>query len=348
MSSITVQKLEPELTNAYDQYFSRHPETLFYHSSKYKNFLKSLLRCDEEYLLAVDGENICGVIPLMFAEWEGKRVYNSLPFYGSNGGIVAEHDGAYEALADAYREITRRQTTLSSTIIESPFATQPANGLSGNLSDYRISQFSNIRFSANHREMILGQIDSSARRNIMKAEREGVTVAIDHSQLPRLRDMHQANMRAIGGLPKTDEFFALIPEHFVPQVDFNLYVAEKDGLIISALLLFYFNETVEYFTPAVDAEHRTLQPLSLILIQAMTDASRRGFRWWNWGGTWATQTGVHRFKKKWGAVERRYNYHVQLNDKSILEWPSEKILNTFPHFYVAPFSALKQEQNDGR
>ncbi len=76
----------------------------------------------------------------------------------------------------------------------------------------------------------------------------------------------------------------------------------------------------------------------------MADASRRGFEWWNWGGTWESQVGVYRFKKKWGADERRYDYHIQLNDASVLSWPREKILETFPNFYVAPFSALKTRE----
>ena len=115
---------------------------------------------------------------------------------------------------------------------------------------------------------------------------------------------------------------------------------------MAGLLLLYFNKTVEYITPAIDADYRSLQPLSLILVEAMTDASRRGFIWWNWGGTWNTQMGLYRFKKKWGALERGYDYYTQLNDLSILEWSREKILEAFPNFYIIPFSALKTEKHE--
>lgn len=344
MTPVRIEKLRPQLVEDYDQYVLGHPETLLYHSSKYKDFLKSLLGCEEEYLLAFDDQRICGVLPLMFAEYEGKRVYNSLPFFGSNGGIVAQHKRAHDALLDAYTEIASREKTLSSTVVENPFGSQKGNGFPSNLSDHRIGQFTDIAFPDNQREQIIARIDSSARRNILKALREGLTVELDHSQLERLRELHQANILAIGGVPKSDKFFSLIPNHFTPGRDFDLYVARKDGLIVAALLLFYFNQTVEYFTPAVDLENRTTQPLSLILIEAMTEASRRGFAWWNWGGTWTSQQGVYRFKKKWAAAERRYDYHIQLNEASVLEWPREKILKTFPNFYVAPFSALKTKE----
>ena len=49
------------------------------------------------------------------------------------------------------------------------------------------------------------------------------------------------------------------------------------------------------------------------------DAVERGYAWWNWGGTWLTQEGVLRFKRKWGARERRYRYFVKLNDRSLFD-----------------------------
>lgn len=344
VTAVRVEKLRRELAESYDQFLLSHPETLFYYCAKYKDFLKHLLGCEEEYLLAWDGQSVCGALPLMYLERDGKRVYNSLPFYGSNGGVIADSSHVRRELIEAYKELALHETTLSSTIVGNPFATEAVEGLPHNLSDQRIGQFTNIDFRANHRDEILARADSSARRNVAKATREGVAVQIDHAQLERLHEMHQANIRAIGGLPKTEKFFALIPEHFVPGQDFDLYVARKDGLVIAGLLLFYFNRTVEYITPAIDADYRALQPLSLILAQAMADASRRGYAWWNWGGTWASQDGVYRFKKKWGAEERRYDYRIQLNDASILEWPQETILQAFPNFYVAPFSALRAKE----
>lgn len=344
VASIRIEQLRPDAAEAYDRYLLGRPETLFYQGSKYREFLKALLGCREEYLLAYEGGEVCGVLPLLFAEREGQRVYNSLPYYGSNGGIVADGERAYAELLGAYSEIASRPTTASATIIESPFAARPGPAPPHDLTDYRIGQFTEIEFPSGHREEITSRIDASARRNISKAAREGVTVEVDHAQLPRLREMHRENILAIGGLPKSDDFFRLVPEHFEPGTDYDLYVARRDGLVVAGLLLFYFNRTVEYFTPAVAAEFRTYQPLSLILIEAMTAASRRGFRVWNWGGTWVTQTGVYRFKRKWAARERRYDYFTRLADASLLEWPRERLLETFPNFYVAPFSALKAKE----
>ena len=336
-----VDILRWEITEAYDRYLMGNSSSLFSYSSKYKNFLKDLLTCQEEYLVATGEADILGVLPLMYTEGEKGRVYNSLPYYGSNGGVIADNADAYQALVNSYNEIARSKTTISSTIVSNPFAQQDASHIWHNHTDYRIGQFTNISFRSNHWDEIISRIDPSARRNVSKAIREGVTVEIDSTQMEWLGKTHQDNISAIGGLPKSDRFFELAPRHFSPAQDFDLYVAKKDGVVVAGLLIFYFNQTVEYFTPAIEEQYRSVQPLALILVTAMSDASRRGFKRWNWQGTWATQTGVYRFKKKFAALERKYHYYTQLNESSMLNWPQADIISAFPNFFVVPFSALK-------
>jgi hypothetical protein len=342
-----IETLRPGLTEAYDRYLMGHSYSLLYHSSKYKDFLKNLLGCKEEYLLAIEGTDVCGVLPLMYTEGDRGRIYNSLPYYGSNGGVIVDNPVAYRALANAYSTIACSKTTISSTVVGNPFIQQGVSDLKCNYTDYRIGQFTDISWKDNPWDEFMARIDSSARRNVKKALRKGIKVEIDHTGMERLCQIHQDNIRAVGGIPKTNEFFALVPRHFTPGQDFDLYVAKKDGIMIAGLLIFYFNRTIEYFTPAITHEYRSLQPLALIVITAMVDVARRGFRWWNWGGTWASQTGVYRFKKKWAAMERKYYYYTQLNDLSILTWSRRKILSTFPDFFVVPFSQLNQgEKNE--
>lgn len=339
-----IEKLTQVLRLSYEEYLRSTDFSLFYYSSNYKNFLKKLLGCDEEYLLAIEGDTIHGILPLMYIQIDSFRVYNSLPYYGSNGGILSNNDKAHNELVNIYNEIACSKTTLSSTIITNPFNDQDSLGFVHNHIDHRIGQMTDLSSKRDDFGGLLGRIESSARRNVKKALREGITVEVDHSQLNRLREMHEQNILAIGGIPKSKEFFVLIPQYFIPVKDFDLYVAKRNGVMIGGLLIFYFNQTVEYFTPAIDDEYRSYQPLSLIIMTAMSESAKKGFRWWNWGGTWESQVGVYRFKRKWGAHERKYSYYTQLNDPSILAWPREKILNTFSNFFVVPFSSLGRQE----
>ena len=74
---------------------------------------------------------------------------------------------------------------------------------------------------------------------------------------------------------------------------------------------------------------------------AMADAAARGFKRSNWGGTWKSQEGVFRFKRKWGARARPYDYFIQLNDESLGRSTPAQLRERFGHFYVVPFDTLE-------
>jgi hypothetical protein len=338
--------LTPAASEPYDEFIRSHPASLFYHSWRYKEFLKALIGCEEEYLIARDGDTIRGALPLMRTAGE-RRIYNSLPFFGTSAGILATDEAAFADLADAYNAIATRPTTVAATIVGSQFGPRrDAELLTHNHRDARIAQLTPLPSAGTDVESaLLALFDPSARRNIGKARAQGVSVDVDPTQLPRLREMHRAGMAAIGGTPKPDRFFDLVPEHFASPEDFVLYVARRDGAVIAALLLFHLSQTVEYYMPAVDLPFRSLQPLPLLVATAMADAVRRGMRWWNWGGTWPAQTGVYRFKRKWGAVERPYAYYTQLNDDTLRAWPRERVLANWPYFFVLPFSLLSDQRS---
>jgi len=110
-----------------------------------------------------------------------------------------------------------------------------------------------------------------------------VSDTLSNATLDFLVSTHTENIQAINGTSKPRRFFELIPQFFNYGPDYKIFTAFKDGKAVAALLLFYFNKTVEYFTLVVVKRYKTYQPLSLIMFQAMQDAAQRGVEWWNWG-----------------------------------------------------------------
>jgi GNAT acetyltransferase-like protein len=338
---IAVETLSAEAEPAYRDFVARMPGALVYHSLAYRDLLVDHLGCRQEYLVATDGGDIRGVLPLLWAGGEGARVYNSLPFYGSHGSVLSQTDAAASALVAAYDERATASGTLAATMVANPFADGQPPEPAHNLTDERISQVTDLPPPPGEDDALMALIDASARRNLRKARRTGIVAATDAEQMATVAAIHRSNIEALGGLAKDASFFAAVPRHFEAGADYDVYVALLDETVVAGLLLFYFNETVEYFTPAVDHEHRSEQPLAVVLAEAMAAAARRGCRRWNWGGTWTSQDGVHRFKRKWGARESRYRYFVQVNDDALLDASPEELRARFGHFYVVPFSALR-------
>lgn len=325
----------------YQKYVESNPACMLYYSLNYRDFIKEIVGCDEEYLVVVDGDDIKGILPLMYLERNNRRVYNSLPYYGSHGGIIADTVDAEELLINKYNSIAMLDETVSSTLVGNPLSNSLPAKVLCNYSDYRIGQITDISAQGGSAtDNIMDRLESRARGSIRKAEREGIVVEKDGSQLDHLANMHDDNLKSIGGLSKSESFFRLVPKYFSENDTFNLYIAKKADDVVAALLVFYFNGTVEYYVPAVKKESRSLQPMALILIQAMSEASERGHKLWNWGGTWCSQSNVYRFKRQWGAVDYNYSYQTYLNDDSLLSFSSQKILAAYPNYYVIPFDTL--------
>jgi lipid II:glycine glycyltransferase (peptidoglycan interpeptide bridge formation enzyme) len=109
--------------------------------------------------------------------------------------------------------------------------------------------------------------------------------------------------------------------------------------------VFYFKDTVEYFTPVITHDYRHQQPLSLIIFEAMKDSINRGIKKWNWGGTWGTQEGVYRFKSRWGAKDFPYQYHIHYRPEAKLLTRNE-VMDHYAFFYYLPYDLLAPAQVD--
>ena len=325
----------------YENFLSRNRAALFFYSLKYKNFLKELLAAQDHYLIAVEKDIIYGILPLFYKDGSLGRVYNSLPFYSSYGGILTEKKEAFDLLLRSYNEKACEGQVISSNLVSNPYQEQTFDGVCHQQKQEKIAQFTYLDPEGIFRK----NIHPKTRSDYNRAARQNITIEINNSQLGILKEIHQENMNSIGIEPKCDLFFKLIGKYFEPGLDFNIYTARLDDRIIGVLLIFYFNRTVEYFVPAIDNAHRHLNPLSLIIITAMQDAVKKGCDLWHWGGASINgQENVFKFKKKWGTSEKLYFSYLHVNDQRLYLSSKDEIVKEYKNFYVVPFDQLKGNQ----
>lgn len=338
-----IQLLNTSLESKYESYILASNSGMFFYSLKYKDFLENLLKCESLYYLVVDGsDNIKGVMPIMVFKGKYGVVYNSLPFYGSHGGILASDAGAVSLLLDKFNEISSFSDTAVNMLITNPLNedyVEPNN----DFTDTRVSQITQIQYSKNISEQLLLNFHSKTRNMIRKSLKSGLDIEVDNNAFGFLEHTHKENMAAIGGMAKSSAFFSLIPQFFEADTDYKIYVAKKGRDKVAAVLLFYYKDMVEYFTPVIKSEFRALQPLSLLIYNAMIDAATKGYRLWNWGGTWLSQEGVYRFKNRFGAIDREYKYYIRLNNPKVLEASKDELAGQYPGFYTVPFNRLNND-----
>ena len=147
-----IQVLEENLFNDYDDFLLKNKNNLFYASSKYLLFLEKVLNCKSHVLIVKVDDSIIACLPLMFKDGNLGRVYNSLPFYGSNGGIISNTESATSLLIKKYNEITSEDNVASSNYIENPLNKIPLESLINyNEEDYRIGQFTPLNLDNPHK-----------------------------------------------------------------------------------------------------------------------------------------------------------------------------------------------------
>jgi hypothetical protein len=339
-------------------FLSKDAGALFYHTPHYMSLLAHYLGGTPICFCAKrnNGEWICALPAFLSKNGGWGPALNSLPYYGSNGSFVwspeveeEERKSIRRALLRAFDEFAILNGCVSSTIIGNPMDVDSMQQLDSeyafDLRDERIGQFTRLHPGfepVEATQKLLAAMEDPRPRNIKKAQKEQVQVRWSNEpiDLEWLHGTHVENITAIGGLSKDWSFFASIPEH-IPNEFWRVYIAEKDGENIAGLLLFYCNETVEYFTPATVEKHRSIQPSALVIFEAMQDAQNMGYRWWNWGGTWLSQGGVYDFKRKWGTVNLPYFYYTKILNQEVYRCSKDELTAHYKGFFVLPFSALQ-------
>lgn len=352
MNHYKITTLTDGLEEKYTEFINIKKDSFMYYSLQYRRLLTELLGDESEYLVAVDFENnVLGCLPIFYRiDPEMGMVANSLPFYGSHGGVLAEDDTIRESLLDEYIQIIKKRKCVASTIVGSPVTDYDMlykNKIHPTFIDERISLMTYFPYSGlDLDEALMGVYHYKTRNVIRKAAKNGVEIQIDNSDeaMEFLYRVHKQNMLSIGGIPKEKRFFELLASNYVSGSDYDIYVAYKDDIRIAAMLVIYFNSTVEYYTPVIVNEYRNLQPLSLAIYVAMQDAMKKKMEKWNWGGTGLTQNSLYTFKSRWGTTETRYFYYTKIWDKSILEISQEVIQKKYSNYYVYPFNQVEKRE----
>jgi hypothetical protein len=287
-------------------------------------------------------------------------VLNSLPFFGSYGGVilapsVVDGDRVKLQLIEAFHQLAGNESVVASTIIANPL--QPDREFydrhcHATLHDDRIGQITSLP-PCDPQETLADRLansfHSNTRKNIRRALKSGFAVTRSDSQeaFDALASIHRRNMEAIGGRVKDASVFSALRRSLSSPEDYVIYTAARGEQIIAALLVLFFNHTAEYFIPATEESFRVHQPSSLLVFEAMQDAVERGCRYWNWGGTWLSQEGVYRYKSRWNTKDYPYRYHIREYDDQypLRNYRQDELAAEYPFYYVVPYRVLRPERD---
>lgn len=332
----------------------------FYHASANLRIIQAEMPCQLAFWTAVsDQGDLLGGLVTACLNGEVGAVCNSLPFFGSYGDALCCQEAPQEIAPLLYRAMLddcRARGVLAVTVITSPFAEPSHHGLVGTwlsptFTDVRRCQITALPEAdgcsrSEYLERIFRVFEGRARTSYRRALQESLVIEVnpEASGWDSVLRLHQDNIGGKGGRCKTPSFFASARVMSGKDGDsVKLYTARLGEKVIAGILLFFHGDTVEYHTTGTDEEYRAIGAVNLLITEAMIDAGMRGFRRWNFGGTWASQDGVYKFKRSFGAQEFPYEYHTVFfrSQDSVRAMSAAALLEMYPGFFVLPFSALR-------
>ncbi len=301
---------------------------------------------DGELLISFikDKDNFKAWIPIIIKKFNNLTLANSLPYYGSHGGPFGPDKEIYLELINktyTYLKELDVDSYFLSLGLDNEFIVENLNFLNKKIIvDSRIGQLTKLpKYSDSIKENLFNIFHTKTRNAIRKGlalDKVDIHLADDY-ELREIIYLHQENIKKLGGLPKEIDHFNKLIKKSKNGFKVRAKVAYINGDIAAGLIGLLNNNTYEYFTPALKEEFRDSQILSRVIFQEMEYASSLSIDNWNWGGTWESQEGVYRFKKRWGAKDLKYYYLLFEKNDKIKKYFSAGNKDLFKYFYKYKF-----------
>ena len=346
-TSLTVEVLsrsnDPEYIEFLDNLGKRHPSVLCYHYPLYRDMLTNISIGEPLYLGTRLNGNLVGVLPGFVRSAEIGTVYCSLPFFGPNAGVIwANNDLSREChqvlLTATLKHLQHEQNFLSATFYTPLFFDQ------FEYYDYFLPDAIVVDKFTHSTYLPDFKPSSSVARNIRKAKKSGVTISTEIT--PQNMDMfygiYKKNCEDYG-IPLKPRLAIESLLDVSDSVDCaRAYFALHENSMIAGLLVLFSPLTISYYLPCALHSARSLQPGAALIHQAMQDAQQRGIQYWNWESSPSRDSGVCKFKKKWGSLESEYRIYVLPfeSEKTLKQIGKENMSLNFPYFFVYPFDRL--------
>lgn len=154
-------------------------------------------------------------------------------------------------------------------------------------------------------------IRESKKRNIRRAQKDGVHVGVDNTAeflLPFYR-LHCQTRRRHGLPPQPFLFFRNIRDDILLKGLGVIVSAFYSGKIIASSIFLHFGEKAIFKYGASDLNFLGHRPNDLLMWEAIRWYKEQGFKNLNLGRTEPNNLGLLRFKRSWGSDERQIRYY---------------------------------------
>ncbi|MEO1420087.1 MAG: FemAB family XrtA/PEP-CTERM system-associated protein [Pseudomonadota bacterium] len=286
------------------EYVDRHPDATHYHRLSWAELIRTEFRQSPHYLMAMSGDKVEGVLPLVRLN---SRLFGhymvSMP-YLNYGGIVADNKAARALLQEAATELGRE---LGVTHIEYREQESDAGGMP--VRTDKVSMILDLPASIDD----LGKAIGSKRRSqVRRPLRENPEIRVGGEELvPLFYDVFARNMRDLGTPVYARSFYERMAATFPNDV--KIVAITVGGQPAAAAFLIGHREQLEIPWASTVRDFNRISINMLLYWEVLRFAIDAGYRRFDFGRS-TVDAGTYRFKLQWGAEPKQLYWHYWLRD----------------------------------
>jgi hypothetical protein len=159
---------------------------------------------------------------------------------------------------------------------------------------------------------------TAVQQMVRRAEKSGIQVRAlsGEKDLKSFYNLYSITRKRNGLPPHPEMFIRQLWERFATKEQMEGFVAEKDDAVVAGLLVFKFRGRVSAEYLCSDQKSHHLGVVQLLYWHAITEASQRGFEFFDFGRTDERNIGLMDFKRRWGtSVSSAPLYYRPVNSK---------------------------------
>jgi FemAB-related protein (PEP-CTERM system-associated) len=300
-ASVTVRPAHNADGARWDQFVLAAPDGTFFHRFGWRVLFRDIFALTPQYLVAERTGELVGILPLVHQH--SLLFGNALiaaPFC-VQGGPLARDAEAMAALDAAAIGLMPR---LGATSLE--FRSRSASRPGWSVRRDLYATFARELFASDDANLLA--IPRKQRAVLRKTLTGGLASAADQKVDAMFR-VYSESLRNLGTPAFPKSYFAALRKVFGPDCD--IVVIRDDGVPVSAVMNFYFRDTVlPYYGGGTPAARRG-GANDFLYWEVMRRAALRGYRRFDFGRSKAG-TGAFAFKKNWGFEPQWLEYEYWL------------------------------------
>jgi CelD/BcsL family acetyltransferase involved in cellulose biosynthesis len=334
--ALRVTETNPQTDPQWECFVEEHPNGSIYHHPAWLQALEREHGQKGIYLKSVDSNGrVLAILPMHYTrglpfnlggELTGRRL-SSLPRTPVAGPLSIDPQATVALLQEAVRRASQEPETRLQIKTQGPELDGLVEGVV--CQPWRLSYVLKLTPS-NHRYSI--------KKAVNKAQRLGLYVrpAETEADLREWYILHLGTMRRNAVPARPYRFFANLWENLRPQGLMELLLAEhqKDGRkrILAGTIFLRLGRTVSCAFNGSRFADISLRPNDIMYWEAINDAYRRGFEFFDFGEVAEGNSDLARYKTKWGATPvRLYRYYYP-------DLPAPKSAKVDSHYSVGSIS----------